>query len=49
MSKNELSSRMRAVFNDTLYSRLPSTQFNKCTFCITLTNRAFSKCEFECD
>ena len=31
------------------YSRLPSTQFNKCTFCITLTNCAFSKCEFECD
>ena len=24
-------------------------QFNKCTFCITLTNRAFSKCEFERD
>ena len=21
----------------------------KCTFCITLTNRAFSKCGFECD
>ena len=32
-----------------VYSRLPSTQFNKCTFCITLTNRAFSKCEFKCD
>ena len=32
-----------------LYSRLPSTQFNKCTFYITLTNRAFSKCESECD